>query len=264
MIKERQSWQALDIEYIGSPDLTFTLDGETKIDSLTLPENTKRKSRLITLPNGSVGYTPQLQLSTPNVVRYSFRGQPVGSFSENNIYAYYEITFTDSIRSKISLDSVDVRPNNSTQYYWDFTAREGFVQDKRRIYYPPLSYGYIPHYDQDLSVEGKDGVLVDFRVVALPSRFHKLERHHSEYQITYEGNVQLEIYLDGTKLVEETLKEQSIPQDGGVVTHKGYFPSNSIGQVLQYIQISGEGEIFSFETDQTLLDLEAPKVEQPA
>lgn len=272
MIKDRQSWQAIDIEYKGAPTIHFTVDGEDKIftydastpiTELSLPSHTNRLSRLVTVPAGSVGYVPQVQIDSTDVIRYSFRGQPVSSFATRNIFAYYDVTFTGSVRLKLVLDEVDTRPNNGNTFYIDLTVREGRVQDKRRVYYPPLAYGYIPHFEQDLTVDGKDGVLIDYKLAALPSRFHKLERHHSEYQVTYEGEVQLAIYLDGRKLIEEPLQEQIVPQDGGVTTYKGYFPADSIGQVLQYIQIGGDGEIVSFETDQTLIDIEAPQVEQP-
>jgi hypothetical protein len=264
VIKERQSWQAIDVEYLGNPSYSFTVDGNSKVSSLQLPNHSKRFSRLITVPAGSVGYTPQLSLDSKDIFRYNFRGQPVKSYAARNIFAYYDVTFTGNVRLKLILDEVDTRPNNGNTFYLDLSVREGRVQDKRRVYYPPLSYGYIPHFEQDLTASGKDGVLIDYQLAALPARFHKMERHHSEYQVSYDGEVQLAIYLDGVKLIEEPLKEQIVPQDGGIATYKGYFPADSIGQVLQYIQIGGDGEIVSFETDQTLLDLEAPQVEQPA
>lgn len=263
MIKERQSWQAVDIEYKGTPELTFSVDGNDKLSSLTLPDNSIRLSRLVTVPAGSVGYVPQIRMNEQDVVRYNFRGQPVSSFALRNIFAYYDVTFTGSVRLKLIIDEIETRPNNGNTFYIDLTVREGRVQDKRRVYFPPLSYGYIPHFEQDLSVSGKDGVLIDYNLAALPARFHKLERHHAEYQVTYEGEVNLAVYLDGKLVVEEPLREQIVPQDGGVATYKGYFPADSIGQVLQYIQTSGDGEIVSFETDQTLIDLEAPQIQQP-
>jgi len=40
-------------------------------------------------------------------------------------------------------------------------------------------------------------------------------------------------------------------------------PSNSSGQVLQWVQTDGDGDIALFETDQTLLDLEQPQKPTP-
>ena len=71
------------------------------------------------------------------------------------------------------------------------------------------------------------------------------------------------IYLDGELLSKEWLPEILIPQDGGYKTHKDYMPSNSTGQVLQWIQTDGDGDIALFETDQTLLDMEQPQQQTP-
>ena len=130
------------------------------------------------------------------------------------------------------------------------------------MYFPPLSYGYIPHIEQVIS-SAQDGQILASRAVALPVKFYKGLKNHAEYQATYQGNVKLAIYMDGEELMNEWLPEIQIPQDGGYKTHKDYLPANSAGQVLQWVQTDGDGDIALFETDQTLLDMEQPQQQTP-
>ena len=99
--------------------------------------------------------------------------------------------------------------------------------------------------------------------MALPVKYYKGLKSHAEYQVTYQGDVKLALFMDGEELVNEWLPEILIPQDGGYKTHKDYFPSNSSGQVLQWVQTGGDGDIALFETDQTLLDMEQPQQQTP-
>jgi len=59
-------------------------------------------------------------------------------------------------------------------------------------------------------------------------------------------------------LFKEWLPEILIPQDGGYKTHKDYLPAGATGQVLQWVQLDGTGDIALFETDVTQLDQEPP------
>ena len=99
--------------------------------------------------------------------------------------------------------------------------------------------------------------------VALSPKYYKGLKTHTEYQVTYQGQVEMALFLDGEQLSKEWLPEILIPQDGGYKTHKDYFPSNATGQVLQWVQTDGDGDIALFETDQTLLDMEQPQEPTP-
>ena len=264
MIKERQVFQALLIEYLGKPTIKVTVDG-TNILTTTgkmLPEHTVRQTRRVSLPKGSHGYVAQMTSDLTDIARYQFEGQPEGSFRENTLFHYYEITFNKNIQIKMFMDEGSIKPNNNIDKSVSLVPRQGRNQDTIKVYFPPLTYGYIPHIEQVISSVQK-GQILSSKAVALPVKYYKGLKTHTEYQVTYQGEVELALFMDGQLLSKEWLPEVVIPQDGGYKTHKDYFPSNSSGQVLQWIQTDGDGDVALLETDQTLLDMEQPQQPTP-
>ena len=258
MIRKRQVYHSIIIEYIDTPVISVSIDGSSVISSLTLPENTVRKTRILALPETAIGFVPQFTSTNTTDIRYQFAGTPEEQYKDQQLFQYYEVSLKGSVRLNLFLDQVAIKPNASIKTYVDLSVRENRVQDTRKIFFPALSYGYIPHLSQTLS-NTNSGQVISARPVALPTRFNKGIRRHSEYQVTYRDEVQLAVFLDGRKVVDRNLPDQQIPQDGGFSTFKDYFPSDSNGTVLQYMQTSGDGEIALFETDQTLLDVEQPQ-----
>ena len=264
MIKERQVFKSLLIEYLGQPILKVTVDGKDILTAKgkTLPEHSVRETRRISLPKGANGYVAQMSSDLTDITRTQFEAAPESSFRENILLHYYEVTFTGTLQIKLFVDELPIRPNNKTAKVVSLIPRKGKKQDTRRIYFPPLSYGYIPHIEQVISSAQK-GQILAARPVALPAKYYKGLRTHTEYQITYQGDVEMALFVDGEQLFKEWLPEILIPQDGGYKTHKDYLPSNCSGQVLQWIQTDGDGDIALFETDQTLLDMEQPQQQTP-
>ena len=264
MIKDRQVFQSVLIEYEGKPIIKVTVDGTDVLTTTgkTLPEHTVRQTRRVSLPQGAQGYVAQMSSSLTDITRYQFESRPESSFSENILFHYFEITFNSSLQVKMYMDELPVKPNNSTGKVVSLKPRSGRVQDTIKVYFPPLSYGYIPHIEQVISSAQKGQILTS-KPVALPIKYYKGLKAHTEYQVTYQGNVELAIFMDGEQLSKEWLPEILIPQDGGYKTHKDYFPANSSGQVLQWVQTDGDGDIALFETDQTLLDTEQPQEPTP-
>ena len=264
MIKDRQVFQSFLIEYEGKPIVKVTVDGTDVLTATgkTLPEHTVRQTRRVSLPQGAQGYVAQMSSSLTDITRYQFESQPESSFSQNILFHYYEITFNKSLQVKLYMDEVSIKPNNSTSKVVTLKPRSGRVQDTIKVYFPPLSYGYIPHIEQVISSAQK-GQILSSKPVALPIKYYKGLKTHTEYQVTYQGSVELALFMDGEQLSKEWLPEILIPQDGGYKTHKDYLPSNSSGQVLQWVQTDGDGDIALFETDQTLLDTEQPQIQLP-
>jgi hypothetical protein len=264
MIKDRQVFQSVLIEYEGKPTIKVTVDGADVLTATgrTLPEHTVRQTRRISLPQGAQGYVAQMSSSLTDITRYQFESQPESSFSQNILFHYYEITFDKSLQIKLYMDEVAIKPNNSSSKIVTLKPRSGRIQDTIRVYFPPLSYGYIPHIEQVISSAQKGQILTS-KPVALPIKYYKGLKAHTEFQVTYQGNVELALFMDGEELSKEWLPEVLIPQDGGYKTHKEYFPANSSGQVLQWVQTDGDGDIALFETDQTLLDMEQPQQQTP-
>ena len=264
MIKDRQVFQSFLIEYEGKPIVKVAVDGSNVLTASgkTLPEHTVRQTRRVSLPQGSQGYVAQLSSSLTDITRYQFEAQPESSFSENILFHYFEITFDKRLQVKMYMDEDSIKPNNSGSKIVTLKPRSGRIQDTVKVYFPPLSYGYIPHIEQVISSAQK-GQILSSKPVALPAKYYKGLKTHTEYQVTYQGNVELALFMDGEQLSKEWLPEILIPQDGGYKTHKDYFPSNSSGQVLQWVQTDGDGDIALFETDQTLLDQEQPQQQTP-
>ena len=264
MIKDRQVFQSVLIEYEGKPIIKVTVDGTDVLTATgkTLPEHIVRQTRRVSLPQGSQGYVAQMSSSLTDITRYQFESQSESSFSANILFHYYEITFNKSLQVKLYMDEVSIKPNNSSNKVVTLKPRGGRIQDTVKVYFPPLSYGYIPHIEQVISSAQK-GQILSSKPVALPIKYYKGLKTHTEYQVTYQGNVELALFMDGEQLSKEWLPEILIPQDGGYKTHKDYFPSNATGQVLQWVQTDGDGDIALFETDQTLLDTEQPQQPTP-
>jgi len=264
MITDRQVFRSVLIEYEGKPTIKVTVDGRNVLTATgrTLPEQTVRETRRVSLPQGAQGYVAQMSSDLTDITRYQFESQSESSFSENILFHYYEITFIKNLQVKMYMDEDSIKPNNSTNNVVTLKPRSGRIQDTIKVYFPPLSYGYIPHIEQVISLAQK-GQILSSKAVALPVKYYKGLKTHTEYQATYQGNVELAIFMDGEQLSKEWLPEILIPQDGGYKTHKDYLPSNSSGQVLQWVQTDGDGDIALFETDQTLLDLEQPQKPTP-
>ena len=264
MIKERQVFQSILIEYLGQPILKVTVDGKDILTAKgkTLPEHTVRETRRISLPKGAHGYVAQMSSNLTDITRTQFEAQPEARFGNNILFQYYEVTFNGTLQVKLFVDELPIRPNDNIAKTVSLIPRKGKKQDTIRIYFPPLSYGYIPHIEQVISSAQK-GQILSAKPVALPAKYYKGLRTHTEFQVTYQGNVEMALFVDGEQLLREWLPEILIPQDGGYKTHKDYLPSNCSGQVLQWIQTDGDGDIALFETDQTLLDMEQPQNQSP-
>ena len=207
MIKDRQVFQSVLIEYEGKPIIKVTVDGDNVLTASgkTLPEHTVRQTRRVSLPQGAQGYVAQMSSSLTDITRYQFESQPESSFSQNILFHYYEITFNKSLQVKMYMDEDSIKPNNSASNVVTLKPRSGRVQDTIKVYFPPLSYGYIPHIEQVISSAQK-GQILSSKPVALPIKYYKGLKTHTEYQVTYQGNVELALYMDGEQLSKEWLQ----------------------------------------------------------
>ena len=106
----------------------------------------------------------------------------------------------------------------------------------------------------------QDGQVFSSTLRALPSRFSRGEKEHSEIQVTHQGNVVLDVFLDGKMLDTYSFDADRYDKDA-FITQKEYLPSGSTGNVLQWIQRSGDGEVAMFETNTTLTDRDQPEME---
>lgn len=257
MIKERKIARALRVEYIGSPRFSVHVDGTTLVDGVQLPNQSVRKTRRVLLPAGLVGYVHQVTFDQDPVQRFVLESDPVEQFSTMILHHYYEVTFEGTVTLGLAMDEVQRQINNRVDTL-TLTTRAGRRQDTRRVYYPPLMWGYVPHLSQT-NIDTNDGQVHRATPVALPTRFYRGLRDHSEVQITYQGFVDLEVYLDGDLISTQNLEAEINEEE--FLTEKRYLPAGSRGYALQWIQFDQDGEIAVFESDTTLTDMQQP--EQP-
>ena len=97
-------------------------------------------------------------------------------------------------------------------------------------------------------------------IVAAPIASHKIIKELSEAQITYKGEVTIEMYFDGVILGTSRIFSSSYWK-----TEKFYLPPGSRGYIFQWKQIDNvslepRGYVGSLDTDLLLGDTEAPEV----
>ena len=255
----RDVYQAVNLRYEGQPTISVTVDGVAGLTSQQLPNHSKVLQRRVALPAGMIGNKPQLSSTFQGALTYQFEARPEVEFRQHQLFHYMEVTFSGTVEFEIYVDEVRKRPNNNTDNSITLTARDSRKQDTRRIYFPPLSFGWVPHVKQVVN-SSQDGQIFSSAARALPPRFYKGEREHTETQITYQGNVSIDIYMDGSKIGDYQFSRNNYDKDAYQTVQK-YLPSGTRGNVLQWIQASGSGEVALFETDATLTDNTQPQQE---
>lgn len=269
----RNVFQAVRVEYVKEPVLKVSVDG-TQVESMgafTLPNHTSFRGRRITLPVSVNGYIPFLEIVSNDegsvqtlLQNEQFEGVPIENFNQQQLFHYYEVGLRGSSSGTLEI-YLDGDPQTQQVSY---TPQQD--TDTIRVYFNPLAYGYIPHI-HNVASSRFDFEILWARPVALPLRFYRGIRTHSEFQITYQGNVTLQWYLDGEAIGTTYSYNSQTTIDNQTVnlteTKKDYFPSGTIGHVLQYKHTNpGDGgKVYMVETDITLADLEqramTPQVE---
>jgi len=251
----RLLYQAVRVEYFINPSITVSIDGTdlTGMTDYALPSQDTFRGRRITLPVATSGYVSHLISSQSNLLNYSFETVPIESFTQQQLFHYYDVGFRGAgeLRPEIYLDGTPQTATFQIQNNNPTTISTTEIIDTFRIYFDPLAYGYVPHIHH-IGTSDVDAEILWARPVALPPRFYRGVRTHAEFQITYKGDVDLEWYLDGTSIGTYNFSTTN------TVTEKAYFPSGTIGHVLQYIHKNPEdgGKVYIVETDVTLGDLE--------
>jgi hypothetical protein len=247
-----QVFQAVRVEYTESPTLKVSVDGQTKLSGFDLAQHDTFKGRRVTLPVSTIGYLPHIEVTDSTLLQNEqFEAIPIENFSQQQLFHYYELGFRTGTNDGSNVLTPKIYLDNTEQTQ-TFNIDTNLATDTTRIYFDALAYGYIPHV-HNVASSSNDAEILWARPVALPPRFYRGIRTHAEFQITYQGDVDLEWYLDGTSIGAYTDFNSS-----STVTEKAYFPSGTIGHVLQYTHTNPEasGKVYIVETDVTLADLE--------
>ena len=255
----RQVFHALNMRYKGQPTLSVTIDGTSKVSNQQMPSHSVMRNRRMELPEGVVGYTPQIQSAFTGAFTTQFEGVPEESYAQQQLFHFFEVQFDGTVELEIYADETRQRPNNRGETSVTLTVRDSKKQDTRRVYFPALTYGWVPQLKHVVN-SSADGQVYKSTLRSLPSRFSRGEKEHSEIQVTHQGDVAVDVFLDGKILDTYNFDADSYDNDA-FVTEKEYLPAGCIGNVFQWIQKDGAGEIAMFETNTTLTDRDQPQQE---
>ena len=255
----RQVFHAVNLRYKGQPTISVTIDGTSIVSSQQLPSHSVLKQRRIELPPGAVGYTPQLQSTFTGSLTHEFQGVPEQTYGGQQLFHFYEVQFSGTVKLEIYADEVKKAINNGSDTDITLTVRDSRKQDIRRIYFPPLTYGWVPQLKHVVD-SSQDGQVLSSQLRSLPARFSRGEKEHSEIQVTHQGDVTIDVVLDG-ETIDTYQFDADLYNTDAFVSQKEYLSSGTRGHVLQWIQTSGNGEVALFETDTTLTDRDQPQQE---
>ena len=255
----RQVFHALNMRYKGQPTLSVTIDGTSKVSSQQMPSHSVMRNRRMELPAGVVGYVPQIQSTFTGALTTEFEGAPEAQYVQQQLFHFFEVQFDGTVKLEIYSDEVLQVLNNSGETNITLTVRDSKKQDTRRVYFPPLTYGWVPQLKHVVN-SAQDGQVYKSVLRSLPSRFSRGEKEHSEIQVTHQGDVTLDVFLDGKILDTYGFNADSYDKNA-FITEKEYLPAGCVGNVLQWIQKDGTGEVAMFETNTTLTDRDQPQQE---
>ena len=255
----RQVFHALNMRYKGQPTLSVTIDGTAKVTSQQMPSHSVMRNRRMELPAGVVGYVPQIQSTFTGALTTEFEPTPEAQYVQQQLFHFFEVQFDGTVKLEIYSDEVLQVLNNSGETNITLTVRDSKKQDTRRVYFPPLTYGWVPQLKHVVN-SAQDGQVYKSVLRSLPSRFSRGEKEHSEIQVTHQGDVTLDVFLDGKILDTYGFNADSYDKNA-FITEKEYLPAGCVGNVLQWIQKDGTGEVAMFETNTTLTDRDQPQQE---
>ena len=255
----RQVFHALNMRYKGQPTLSVTIDGTAKVPSQQMPSHSVMRNRRMELPAGVVGYVPQIQSTFTEALTTEFEPTPEGQYAQQQLFHFFEVQFDGTVKLEIYSDEILQVVNNSGETNITLTVRDSKKQDTRRVYYPPLTYGWVPQLKHVVN-SAQDGQVYKSMLRSLPSRFSRGEKEHSEIQVTHQGDVTIDVFLDG-KILDTYGFDADRYDKNAFITEKEYLPAGCVGNVLQWIQKDGTGEVAMFETNTTLTDRDQPQTE---
>ena len=255
----RQVFHALNMRYKGQPTLSVTIDGTAKVSSQQMPSHSVMRNRRMELPAGVVGYVPQIQSTFTEALTTEFEPTPEGQYAQQQLFHFFEVQFDGTVKFEIYSDEILQVVNNSGETNITLTVRDSKKQDTRRIYFPPLTYGWVPQLKHVVN-SAQDGQVYKSMLRSLPSRFSRGEKEHSEIQVTHQGDVVLDVFLDG-KILDTYGFDADRYDKNAFITEKEYLPAGCTGNILQWIQKDGTGEVAMFETNTTLTDRDQPQQE---
>ena len=163
-----------------------------------------------------------MQTSFTKPLNISFESVPEQAYANQQLFHYYEVQFK-AVEVEIYADEVQKTINNSSLTRLSLSTRDNREQDTRRVFFPPLTYGWFPQLKAVVNPL-QDGQVLSERLRMLPARFSRGLKDHAEVQVTHQGSVLVDVVLDG-----RVIQEFNFPPDpfsaSTYITEKEYLPS---------------------------------------
>lgn len=250
----RNVYRSITMQYATGAHIYVSLDGGIVLDA-QLPHQMSFRGRRVTLPLND-GYVAHLECDEQLLTNYEFEAEPISKFQQQQLFHYYEVGYRGIGLGDNPLE-LHIYVDGAEQEQILTVTQDAELTKTIRVYFDKLAYGYIPHIHN--ATTSSDGEVLWARPIALPPRFFRGVRTHAEFQVTYKNDVTLQWYLDGVEHGDPYV----LPTVSSTTTEKQYFPSGTIGHVLQYrVTNPTEGTVFVVETDVTLADLEQQTMTQ--
>ena len=260
-LRQRLLLNGIAVHYKGAPTVNVSVDGALSF-TFTAPNHTTYRTRFFTAPAGVYGFIFDATSNSVDMLEYEFATASPSAFSEQTIWHYYEVTYRGTVNISLFLDEEERVGQSQSSTYDIVTLSTTKGQETEKIYMPPMSYGRVPHVTNTASDSGE---IYNFNPVRLPARFYSDVRSVSEARITYKGQVNVCLYMDGNKIGNEHSFEGKTSEYGADIysTEVFYVDAGTVGRVFQWEQISGNGDIISVETDAHPLEMEPANVPEP-
>ena len=168
----RNIYQALQLQYKGQPTISVSCDGNALISNKQLPNHAKLKKRNIQLPPLAYGELAQITTTHQGSIKQQWLSLPEENFIQLQLFQFFEVKFTGTIKVSLFLDGVAQKINNGTDTEVTFSPRGTKTEDTRRIYFPPLSFGYVPQLQQIVD-SSQDGQVLYATPRQLPAKYFK-------------------------------------------------------------------------------------------
>jgi len=268
-------WHYYELTISGGVNVSLFLDGDTKIPgkNLSIPFSESFLDRQSTTAVPYIILSPEVVSNTKKIE--GFTTDQMSNISINDSVSFGNASSSGNVPSSDAFAGIlsgvfvarkeensillnkPVSTTSATYIAFGRTISLRKSYHTVRVYYPPLSYGYTPHVSNSTN---DIGYIIKAKPVSLPARFYSKSTTMSEGQITYQGTIRVQFYLDGNALGDPYIFKGERNSTGAYkyITKKFYLPSGAIGRVFQW-NLDGDygtdesfGDIAFVETDASL------------
>ena len=182
----RQIFQSLKLQYKGQPTIGVFCDGDSYLNDIQLPNHSNYKTRNIQLPPLVYGDNIQFTTTHQGAIKQEFKSVPEEQFIQMQLYQSFEIKFSGTVKVAAFIDGISQTLNGGTETQVILSPRNNKTEDTRRIYFPPLSFGYVPQLQQ-IFTSTETGQVLYATPRALPARYFKGLENMDKFRLHIKG-----------------------------------------------------------------------------